>query len=120
MTENTKGEKVQYLIFTMLLAVLVIGFAGTAKAENWYDGWHESSSRLQKMKTEGLYILKNHCTGTSTITGKIGDKEYSFKVIVKPYMGAKMSSVKAVDYKSVKVTWQKANAATVGTHTFKQ
>lgn len=27
-------------------------------------------------------------------------------------MGAKMSSVKAVDYKSVKVTWQKANAAT--------
>ena len=33
MTENTKGEKVQYLIFTMLLAVLVIGFAGTAKAE---------------------------------------------------------------------------------------
>lgn len=57
MTENTKGEKVQYLIFTMLLAVLVIGFAGTAKAENWYDGWHESSSRLQKMKTEGLYIL---------------------------------------------------------------
>ena len=35
-------------------------------------------------------------------------------------MGAKMSSVKAVDYKSVKVTWQKANAATVGTHTFKQ
>ena len=63
LTENTKGEKVQYLIFTMLLAVLVIGFAGTAKAENWYDGWHESSSRLQKMKTEGLYILKNHCTG---------------------------------------------------------
>lgn len=167
-------KKVQYLIFTMLLAVLVIGFAGTAKAEDWYDGWHESSSRFTKDENGGLIYTEEpykddssyadvtdfqffvcessmdvsqvkfyssntkvakiesgydtvkikpgdiYCLlyvrtiapGTSTITGKIGDKEYSFKVIVKPYMGAKMSSVKAVDYKSVKVTWQKANAAT--------
>ena len=47
-------KKVQYLIFTMLLAVLVIGFAGTAKAEDWYDGWHESSSLLTKDENGGL------------------------------------------------------------------
>lgn len=154
-------KKVQYLIFTMLLAVLVIGFAGTAKAEDWYDGWHESSSRFTKDENGGLIYTEEpykddssyadvidfqffvcessmdvsqvkfyssntkvakiesgydtvkikpgdtYCLlyvrtiapGTSTITGKIGDKEYSFKVIVKPYMGAKMSSVKAVDSK---------------------
>lgn len=47
-------KKVQYLIFTMLLAVLVIGFAGTAKAEDWCDGWHESSSRFTKDENGGL------------------------------------------------------------------
>ena len=41
-------KKVQYLIFTMLLAVLVIGFAGTANAEDWYYAWHESRSRFTK------------------------------------------------------------------------
>lgn len=74
----------------------------------------------KRWKRRAYIYWRTIAPGTSTITGKIGDKEYSFKVIVKPYMGAKMSSVKAVDYKSVKVTWQKANAATVGTHTFKQ
>ena len=51
--------------------------------------------------------------GTSTITASVGDKTYSFQIMVVPDGGIKahITSVKAVSHSSVKVSWKKVDWA---------
>lgn len=74
-----------------------------------------SGNDTVKLKPGDIYCVakvKLIASGTSTITAKLGDKSYSFKIIVKPYMAAKMNSAKIYNYNSVKLSWKKVDCAT--------
>ena len=51
--------------------------------------------------------------GTATIKAKVGNKTYSFQIMVVPDGGIKahITSVKAVSHNSVKVSWKKVDWA---------
>lgn len=75
----------------------------------------DSGNDTAKLKPGDIYCVakvKLIASGTSTITAKLGDKAYSFKIIVKPYMAAKMNSAKIYNYNSVKLSWKKVDCAT--------
>lgn len=75
----------------------------------------DSDRATAKIKPGDIYCLarvKTVASGTSVITAKVGDKEYTFKLIVKPYVGAKMNPVKRINYKSIKISWKKVDCAT--------
>ena len=54
-------KALRYMLFTMVLALGVLGFTGTTHAFNWEDGWEDSADYVSKDENGNLiYVAESY------------------------------------------------------------
>lgn len=70
-----------------------------------------NTNSLIPNKTALIYVKIKQC-GTSVITANAGGKEYRITIIAAPKMKAAITSIKTIDYNSIKIKWNPVPGAT--------
>lgn len=70
-----------------------------------------NTNSLIPNKTALIYVKVKQC-GSAVITANAGNKEYKITIIAAPRMKAAITSIKTVDYKSIKLKWNSVPGAT--------